>query len=121
VPPLVKAAMARLAPEKVSLSVSSLRAYGLNEDLLGEMASVRAGGLTFAPEAGTQRMRDVVAKNVTEEDIIESAHRVFGRGFSRMKLYFLSGLQTETDEDVTARRDRGARAGDRTALSARRR
>jgi radical SAM-linked protein len=100
VTPLVKAAMARLGPERVSLSVSSLRAYGLNEDLLGEMASVRAGGLTFAPEAGTQRMRDVVAKNVTEEDILESAHRVFGRGFSRMKLYFMIGLPTETDEDV---------------------
>lgn len=100
VTPLVKAAMARLGPERVALSVSSLRAYGLNEDLLGEMASVRAGGLTFAPEAGTQRMRDVVAKNVTEEDIVESAHRVFGRGFSRMKLYFMIGLPTETDEDV---------------------
>jgi radical SAM family uncharacterized protein/radical SAM-linked protein len=100
VTPLVKAAMARLAPERVSLSVSSLRAYGLNDDLLGEIASVRAGGLTFAPEAGTQRMRDVVAKNVTEDDIIESAHRVFGRGFSRMKLYFMIGLPTETDEDV---------------------
>ena len=100
VTPLVKAAMAKLAPEKVSLSVSSLRAYGLNEDLLGEIASVRAGGLTFAPEAGTQRMRDVIAKNVTEADIMESAHRVFGRGFSRMKLYFMIGLPTETDEDV---------------------
>jgi radical SAM family uncharacterized protein/radical SAM-linked protein len=100
VTPLVKAAMAKLGPEKVSLSVSSLRAYGLNDDLLGEIASVRAGGLTFAPEAGTQRMRDVIAKNVTEADIIESAHRVFGRGFSRMKLYFMIGLPTETDEDV---------------------
>jgi radical SAM family uncharacterized protein/radical SAM-linked protein len=100
VTPLVKAAMARLGPERVSLSVSSLRAYGLNEDLLGEMATVRAGGLTFAPEAGTQRMRDVVAKNVTEDDILESAHRVFGRGFSRMKLYFMIGLPTETDVDV---------------------
>ena len=100
----------------MSLSVSSLRAYGLNEDLLGEMATVRAGGLTFAPEAGTQRMRDVVAKNVTEEDISESAHRVFGRGFSRMKLYFMIGLPTEQDEDVARhRRDRGARAGDRAA------
>jgi radical SAM family uncharacterized protein/radical SAM-linked protein len=100
VTPLVKAAMAKLAPEKVALSVSSLRAYGLNDDLLGEIASVRAGGLTFAPEAGTQRMRDVIAKNVTEADIVESAHRVFGRGFSRMKLYFMIGLPTETDEDV---------------------
>jgi len=100
VTPLVKAAMARLRDEKVSLSVSSLRAYGLNEDLLGEMASVRAGGLTFAPEAGTQRMRDVITKNVTEEDILESAHRVFGRGFQRMKLYFMIGLPTEEDVDV---------------------
>jgi radical SAM family uncharacterized protein/radical SAM-linked protein len=100
VTPLVKAAMARLRDEKVSLSVSSLRAYGLNEDLLGEMASVRAGGLTFAPEAGTQRMRDVITKNVTEDDIIQSAHRVFGRGFHRMKLYFMIGLPTEEDADV---------------------
>jgi radical SAM-linked protein len=100
VTPLVKAAMSKLRDEKVSLSVSSLRAYGLNEDLLGEMATVRAGGLTFAPEAGTQRMRDVITKNVTEEDIVESAHRVFGRGFQRMKLYFMIGLPTEEDADV---------------------
>ena len=64
----------------MALSVSSLRAYGLNEDLLDEMASVRAGGLTFAPEAGTQRMRDVVNKNVTEADILETARaRVLAR------------------------------------------
>jgi radical SAM family uncharacterized protein/radical SAM-linked protein len=100
VTPLVKAAMAKLRDEKVSMSVSSLRAYGLNEDLLGEMATMRAGGLTFAPEAGTQRMRDVITKNVTEEDIVESAHRVFGRGFQRMKLYFMIGLPTEEDVDV---------------------
>jgi radical SAM family uncharacterized protein/radical SAM-linked protein len=100
VTPLVKAAMSKLRDEKVSLSVSSLRAYGLNEDLLGEMATVRAGGLTFAPEAGTQRMRDVITKNVTEADIAESAQRVFGRGFQRMKLYFMIGLPTEEDADV---------------------
>jgi hypothetical protein len=78
VTPLVKAAMAKLRDEKVALSVSSLRAYGLNEDLLADMATMKAQGLTFAPEAGTQRMRDVITKNVTEEDITESAHRVFG-------------------------------------------
>ncbi len=100
VTPLVKAAMAKLRDEKVSLSVSSLRAYGLNEDLLADMATMGAQGLTFAPEAGTQRMRDVIAKNVTEEDIIESAHRVFSRGFQRMKLYFMIGLPTEDDDDV---------------------
>ncbi len=64
--PLVKKVMEQLA-EKISLAVSSLRAYGLDEDLLDEIATVRATGLTFAPEAGTQRMRDVVNKNVTEE------------------------------------------------------
>jgi radical SAM family uncharacterized protein/radical SAM-linked protein len=100
VTPLVKAAMAKLREEKVSLSVSSLRAYGLGDDLLSEMASVRAGGLTFAPEAGTQRMRDVITKNVTEDDIIQSAERVFRRGFQRMKLYFMIGLPTEEDVDV---------------------
>ena len=61
VTPLVKTAMAKLRDEKVSLSVSSLRAYGLNDDLLAEMATLRAGGLTFAPEAGTQRLRDVIS------------------------------------------------------------
>ena len=109
VTPLVKEAMAKLRDEKVSLSVSSLRAYGLNEDLLGDMASMRAGGLTFAPEAGTQRMRDVITKNVTEADIIESAHRVFGRGFQRMKLYFMIGLPTEEDDDVRGIVDTAAR------------
>jgi radical SAM family uncharacterized protein/radical SAM-linked protein len=112
VTPLVKAAMSKLRDEKVSLSVSSLRAYGLNEDLLGEMATVRAGGLTFAPEAGTQRMRDVITKNVTEEDIIESAHRVFGRGFQRMKLYFMIGLPTEEDIDVAGIVETAARVQD---------
>jgi radical SAM family uncharacterized protein/radical SAM-linked protein len=100
VTPLVKAAMAKLRDEKVSLSVSSLRAYGLNDDLLADMSTMKAQGLTFAPEAGTQRMRDVITKNVTEEDITRSAERVFGRGFQRMKLYFMIGLPTEDDEDV---------------------
>jgi radical SAM family uncharacterized protein/radical SAM-linked protein len=100
VTPLVKAAMAKLRDQKVSLSVSSLRAYGLNDDLLADMATMKAQGLTFAPEAGTQRMRDVITKNVTEEDINLSAERVFGRGFQRMKLYFMIGLPTEEDVDV---------------------
>ncbi len=61
---------------------------------------VRASGLTFAPEAGTQRMRDVINKNVTEEQLMETAERVFSRGFDKMKLYFIIGLPTEEDEDV---------------------
>jgi radical SAM family uncharacterized protein/radical SAM-linked protein len=100
VTPLVRRAMTKLREEKVSLSVSSLRAYGLDEELLGDLAAGGITGLTFSPEAGTQRMRDLVNKNVTEEDIVESAHRVFSRGHQRMKLYFMVGLPTETDEDV---------------------
>jgi len=100
VTPLVRKAMAKLREDKVSLSVSSLRAYGLDEELLGDLAAGGITGLTFSPEAGTQRMRDLVNKNVTEADIIESAERVFSRGHQRMKLYFMIGLPTETDEDV---------------------
>ncbi len=100
VTPLVKEVMSRLRQKKVALGVSSLRAYGLNEELLDEMASVRATGLTFAPEGGTQRMRDVINKNVTEEHIRDSAERVFRKGWSRLKLYFMIGQPTETDEDV---------------------
>ncbi|HMI88479.1 MAG TPA: TIGR03936 family radical SAM-associated protein, partial [Polyangiaceae bacterium] len=71
---------------------------------------VRATGLTFAPEAGTQRMRDVVNKNVTEEQLLETADRVFSRGWSKMKLYFMIGLPTEEDEDVRGIVATGARA-----------
>jgi radical SAM family uncharacterized protein/radical SAM-linked protein len=98
--PLVKKVARRLAEERISLGVSSLRAYGLEPELLDELRQVRATGLTFAPEAGTQRMRDVVNKNVTEEQLHETAERVFSRGWGKMKLYFMIGLPTETDEDV---------------------
>ena len=98
--PLIKRLVERTAPERVSLGVASLRAYGLADDLLDDMRRVRASGLTFAPEAGTQRMRDVVNKNVTEEQLLETAERVFSRGFDKMKLYFMIGLPTEEDEDV---------------------
>jgi radical SAM family uncharacterized protein/radical SAM-linked protein len=98
--PLIKKVMERLRPEKTSLSVASLRAYGLDEDLFDEIKTVRATGLTFAPEAGTERMREVISKNITEEDLTRTAHRVFSRGWRRMKLYFMIGLPTEGDEDV---------------------
>src|SRR5215813_3200672 len=98
--PLVKRLAGELRKRGVSMSVASLRAYGLNEDLLDELALTRISGLTFAPEAGTQRMRDVVNKNVTEAHIEESSRRVFSRGWHRLKLYFMIGLPTETDDDV---------------------
>jgi radical SAM-linked protein len=98
--PLIKRLVEKTAPERVSLGVASLRAYGLAEDLLDDLGKVRASGLTFAPEAGTQRMRDVISKNVTEEQLMETAERSFKRGFDKMKLYFIVGLPTEEDEDV---------------------
>jgi radical SAM family uncharacterized protein/radical SAM-linked protein len=98
--PLVKSLAAELRKRGVSMSVASLRAYGLNEDLLDELALTRISGLTFAPEAGTQRMRDVVNKNVTEAHVEESSRRVFSRGWHRLKLYFMIGLPTEEDDDV---------------------
>ncbi|HEY8087140.1 MAG TPA: TIGR03960 family B12-binding radical SAM protein [Polyangiaceae bacterium] len=108
--PLVKKAVDHLAPQKVSVGVSSLRAYGLDENVLDDMARVRATGVTFAPEAGTQRMRDVINKNVTEEQLLQTAERIFSRGWSAMKLYFMIGLPTEEEEDVRAIPQVGGRA-----------
>lgn len=107
--PLVKKVVERLTPESISLGVSSLRAYGLGDDVMDALGEVRATGLTFAPEAGTQRMRDVINKNVTEEQLQETAHRIFSRGFEKMKLYFIIGLPTEEDEDVRGIIETGAR------------
>jgi radical SAM family uncharacterized protein/radical SAM-linked protein len=107
--PLMEQLLARLKDEHVSLGLSSLRAYGLPESLLAQLAQLRMTGLTFAPEAGTQRLRDVISKNVSEADIEETARRVFGLGFRRIKLYFMLGLPTETDEDVRAIAQLGGR------------
>lgn len=98
--PLIQKVTERLAPENVSLGVSSLRAYGLSESVLDDMRRVRASGVTFAPEAGSQRMRDVVNKNVTEEQLMTTAERIFSRGWDSMKLYFMIGLPTEEETDV---------------------
>ena len=108
--PLVHELTDRLQKDRLSLSVSSLRAYGLDEDVLDRLQQSGCKGLTFAPEAGTQRMRDVVNKNVTEAQLMETAQRVFSRGWSRMKLYFMIGLPTETDEDVLGIVQTGQRA-----------
>src|SRR5580700_8364788 len=108
--PLVKKVVDALAPRGISLGVSSLRAYGLDENVLDDMARVRATGVTFAPEAGTQRMRDVINKNVTEEQLMQTAERIFSRGWQAMKLYFMIGLPTEEEEDVRAIPQVGGRA-----------
>jgi len=89
-----------LAADRVSLSVPSLRAYGLSDNVLEVLSDLRATGVTLAPEAGTRRLRDVVNKNITEADLLAAAERFFRRGFSRIKLYFMLGLPTETDDDL---------------------
>ena len=86
--------------KKVNLSLPSLRIDSFTKELMEKVASVRASSITFAPEAGTQRLRDVINKNVTEEDLMRSASIAFGSGKEQVKLYFMNGLPTETDEDV---------------------
>ena len=85
---------------KINLSVPSLRADNFSRELMQKLQKVRKSGLTFAPEAGTQRLRDVINKNVTEEEIIETCAIAFSGGWNNVKLYFMLGLPTETDEDV---------------------
>ena len=87
-------------PKRVSLAVPSLRAYGLSAELVAVLARLRATGVTLAPEAGTQRLRDVVNKNVSEADLMAAAARFFDSGIGRIKLYFMLGLPTETEEDL---------------------
>lgn len=87
-------------PHKVSLSLPSLRADNFSMGLMERLQHVRKSGLTFAPEAGTQRLRDAINKNVTEEDLLTSCRTAFSGGWSSVKLYFMLGLPTENDEDV---------------------
>ncbi len=88
--------------EKVSISLPSLRVDGFSPQLMERINSVRKSGLTFAPEAGSQRMRDVINKNVTEEELLHTVNVAFTEGWNRIKLYFMIGLPTETIEDVLA-------------------
>ncbi len=89
-------------PRKISLSLPSLRADNFSMALMERVQRVRRTGLTFAPEAGSQRLRDVINKNVREEDLLRSCRVAFEGGWNNLKLYFMLGLPTETDEDVLA-------------------
>lgn len=86
--------------ENVSLSLPSMRVDGFDEEILSKLRTVRKSGLTFAPEAGTQRMRNVINKNVTEEELMNTCSVAFSGGWTAVKLYFMIGLPTETYEDV---------------------
>jgi radical SAM superfamily enzyme YgiQ (UPF0313 family) len=89
-------------PRGIGLSLPSLRADNFSIDLMSRVQRVRKSGLTFAPEAGTQRLRDAINKNVREEDLLNTCRIAFEGGWNSIKLYFMLGLPTETDEDVLA-------------------
>ncbi len=88
------------ADHRINLSVPSLRADNFSRELMEKLQTVRKSGLTFAPEAGTQRLRDVINKNLTEDEILTTCANAFEGGWNNVKLYFMLGLPTETDEDV---------------------
>jgi len=89
-------------PKNISLSLPSLRVDNFSVELMERIQKVRKSGLTFAPEAASQRLRDVINKNVTEEDLFDTCRVAFEGGWNAVKLYFMLGLPTETDEDVLA-------------------
>lgn len=86
--------------DKINLSLPSLRVDNFSDELVEKLNMVRKSGLTFAPEAGTQRLRDVINKNVTEEEVIRTCTKAFDNGWTTVKLYFMMGLPTETMEDI---------------------
>ncbi len=110
VTPLVVDLLDKLSKDRSTLGISSLRAYGLDNRVLDKLAEVKNSSLTFAPEAGSERMRKVINKNVKEEDMLQTAYDVFSRGWKKMKLYFMIGLPTEEDEDVIAIMETGLKA-----------
>ena len=86
--------------EKINLSLPSMRIDRFSKELMDQMQKVRKSGLTFAPEAGTQRLRDVINKNITEDEIFRACRIAFDGGYTAVKLYFMLGLPTETDDDI---------------------
>lgn len=98
--PLLDELLSFTEDEHINLSLPSLRIDNFSEELLERVKRVRKSGLTFAPEAGTQRLRDVINKNVTEKEVMNTCRIAFEGGYTAVKLYFMLGLPTETMEDV---------------------
>jgi len=98
--PLADQLMDYCEQHKINLSLPSLRADNFSRELMMRIQRLRKSSLTFAPEAGTQRLRDAINKNVTEEEILSTCATAFSGGWNNVKLYFMLGLPTETDEDV---------------------
>lgn len=97
---LVDDLMTDFKNERVNFSLPSLRIDSFSIELADKLQAVRKSGLTFAPEAGTQRLRDVINKNVTEQNLLDACAAAFEKGWKTIKLYFMLGLPTETDEDI---------------------
>lgn len=85
---------------RINIALPSLRADNFPKELMEQLNTVRRSGLTFAPEAGTQRLRDVINKNITEDEVLSTARQAFSGGWTAVKLYFMIGLPTETEEDI---------------------
>ena len=99
-PELIRLLMKNMKDKRVSISLPSLRIDSVLKESLEETQQVKKTSLTFAPEAGTQRMRDVINKGVTERDLLEKVRDAFEGGWNSVKLYFMDGLPTETEEDL---------------------
>ncbi len=98
--PLLNDMLSWTERDAVNIALPSLRVDNFSKELVERIAAVRKSSLTFAPEAGTQRLRDVINKNVSEEEVLRTCRTAFEGGYSNVKLYFMMGLPTETDEDV---------------------
>ncbi|MBQ7265656.1 MAG: TIGR03960 family B12-binding radical SAM protein [Firmicutes bacterium] len=98
--PLAEGLLEKYSKDNVSISLPSLRIDAFSLDLMDKVQAVRRSGLTFAPEAGSQRLRDVINKGITEEEILKGCELAFSGGWTRVKLYFMTGLPTETKEDL---------------------
>lgn len=98
--------------ERINLSLPSMRLDRFSKELMEQIQKVRKSGLTFAPEAGTQRLRDVINKNITEDEIFRACRLAFSGGYSAVKLYFMMGLPTETDDDIRGIADLAVRIAD---------
>ncbi|MBC3889798.1 TIGR03960 family B12-binding radical SAM protein [Acetobacterium paludosum] len=109
---LIKNLVEEYEDQKVSISLPSLRIDSLSIDMLEEIQKVRKAGLTLAPEAGTQRMRDVINKGVTEENLLDTVRTAFEKGWGHVKLYFMIGLPGETYEDIEGIADLGQKTVD---------
>ncbi len=99
-PELLTKLLSWTTDEKINIALPSLRVDNFPDELVKKLNEVRRSGLTFAPEAGTQRLRDVINKNVTESEVLETSKKAFSGGWTAVKLYFMLGLPTETNEDV---------------------